>query len=82
MISFDLKIIFSYNYYMFFLSTPHAWHLAGTWSKQLPNNSNLIGMSQEALMMTLHSIFLPILIVICLYLVNKGSKQEVKKFKV
>ena len=81
MISFDLNIIFSYNYYMFFLSTPHAWHLAGTWSKQLPNNSNLIGMSQEALMMTLHSIFLPILIVICFYLANKVSKQEVKKVK-
>ena len=39
---------------MFFLSIPQAWHLAGTWSEQLPSDSSLIGMSQTELMMTLH----------------------------
>ena len=29
---------------MFFLSVPQAWHLVGTWSEQLPNDANLIGM--------------------------------------
>ena len=48
---------------MFFLSIPHAWHLAGTWSEQLPNDANLIGMSQTELMMTLHSIFVPLLLI-------------------
>ena len=42
---------------MFFLSIPQAWHLVGTWSEQLPSESNLIGMGQTELMMTLHSIF-------------------------
>ena len=45
---------------MFFLSIPQAWHLVGTWSEQLPNESNLIGMGQTELMMTLHSIFVPL----------------------
>ena len=66
---------------MFFLSIPHAWHLAGTWSEQLPDNSNLIGMSQEALIMTLHSIFIPVLFFICFYLFNKISKKAFKKAK-
>jgi len=47
---------------MFFLSIPQAWHLVGTWSEQLPNESNLIGMGQTELMMTLHSIFVPLLL--------------------
>ena len=66
---------------MFFLSIPHAWHLAGTWSEQLPNDSNLIGMSQNELMMTLHSIFIPLLAVISIYLFSKISKEEDKKIK-
>ena len=66
---------------MFLLSIPHAWHLAGTWSEQLPNNSNLIGMSQETLMMTLHSIFIPILFFIGFYFFNKISKKTLKKAK-
>ena len=45
---------------MFFLSIPQAWHLVGTWSEQLPSESNLIGMGQTELMMTLHSIFVPV----------------------
>ena len=40
---------------MFFLSIPQAWHLVGTWSEPT-SDSNLIGMSQTQLMMTLHSI--------------------------
>ena len=66
---------------MFFLSIPQAWHLAGTWSEQLPNESNLIGMSQTELMMTLHSIFVPLLIVISYYLFIQLSKKESKKLK-
>ena len=66
---------------MFFLSIPHAWHLVGTWSEQLPNNYNLIGMSQNELMMTLHSIFIPLLAVISMYLFLKISKEEEKKIK-
>ena len=63
---------------MFFLSIPHAWHLVGTWSEQLPNNNNLLGMSQQTLIMTLHSIFLPILSVIVLYLFNRISLKEIR----
>ena len=66
---------------MFFLSIPQAWHLAGTWSEQLPNESNLIGMSQAELMMTLHSIFLPILLVISYFIFTRITKKESKKVK-
>ena len=66
---------------MFFLSIPQAWHLAGTWSEQLPNESNLIGMSQTELMMTLHSIFVPLLIVISYYLFIRLTKDLSKKVK-
>ena len=66
---------------MFFLSIPQAWHLAGTWSEQLPNDSNLIGMSQTELMMTLHSIFVPLLLVISYFLFLKLSKSESNKVK-
>ncbi len=66
---------------MFFLSIPQAWHLAGTWSEQLPSDSSLIGMSQTELMMTLHSIFVPLLIVISYFLFLKASKSESKKVK-
>ena len=66
---------------MFFLSIPQAWHLAGTLSEQLPNDSNLIGMSQKELMMTLHSIFVPLLLVISYFLFLKISKDESKKVK-
>ena len=66
---------------MFFLSIPQAWHLAGTWSEQLPSDSSLIGMSQTELMMTLHSIFIPLLFVISYFLFFKLSKSESKKVK-
>ena len=66
---------------MFFLSTPQAWHLAGTWSEQLPSDSSLIGMSQTELMMTLHSIFVPLLLVISYFLFLKLSKSESKNVK-
>ena len=66
---------------MFFLSIPQAWHLAGTWSEQLPSDSSLIGMSQIELMMTLHSIFIPLLIVISYFSYLKLSKSESKKVK-
>lgn len=66
---------------MFFLSIPQAWHLAGTWSEQLPNDSNLIGMSQTELMMTLHSIFVPLLLVISYFLFLQLSRSESKKVK-
>ena len=66
---------------MFFLSIPQAWHLAGTWSEQLPSDSTLIGMSQTELMMTLHSIFVPILFVISYFLFLKVSKSKSKKVK-
>ena len=64
---------------MFFLSIPQAWHLVGTWSEQLPSESNLIGMSETQLMMTLHSIFVPLLLVISYYLFNQIIKKESKK---
>ncbi len=66
---------------MLFLSFPKAWHLAGTWSEQLPSNSSLIGMSQTELMMTLHSIFVPLLLVISYFLFLKLSKSESKNVK-
>ena len=66
---------------MFFLSIPHAWHLAGTWSEQLPSDSSLIGMSQTELMMTLHSIFVPLLLAISYFLFLKLSNNESKKAK-
>ena len=64
---------------MFFLSTPQAWHLVGTWAEQVPNESNLIGMNQLELMMTLHFIFVPILSIVALYYFLKISKEEAKK---
>ena len=66
---------------MFFLSFPQAWHLVGTWSEQLPSDSNLIGMSQTELMMTLHSIFIPLLFVISYFLFLKLTKSESKNVK-
>ena len=66
---------------MLFLSIPQAWHLAGTWSEQLPSDSSLIGMTQTELMMTLHSIFIPLLLVISYFLFLKLSKSESKKVK-
>ena len=66
---------------MFFLSIPQAWHLAGTWSEQLPSNSSLIGMSQTELMMTLHSIFVPLLLIISYFLFLRVSKSDSKKVK-
>ena len=66
---------------MFFLSIPQAWHLVGTWSEQLPSESSLIGMSQTELMMTLHSIFVPLLLVISYFLFFKLYKIESKNAK-
>ena len=66
---------------MVFLSIPQAWHLAGTWSEQLPDETNLIGMGQTELMMTLHSIFIPLLLVISYYLFVRLAKNESKKVK-
>ena len=66
---------------MFFLSVPQAWHLVGTWSEQLPKDSNLIGMSQLELMMTLHSIFVPLLLIIGFYYYIRISREEAKKIK-
>ena len=81
MIIFDWNITFSYSTNMFFLSVPQAWHLAGTWSEQLPSNQNLIGMSDLELMMTLHSIFVPLLLGISAYYFIKISKEESKKVR-
>jgi len=61
---------------MLFLSVPHAWHLVGTWSDQLPSESSIIGMGQIELMMTLHSIFIPLSLVISYYLFNRLSKNN------
>ena len=66
---------------MFFLSIPQAWHLVGTWSEQLPSDSSLIGMSQGELMMTLHSIFVPLVVVISYFLFITLAKSESKKAK-
>ena len=66
---------------MVFLSVPHAWHLVGTWSEQLPSDSSLIGMGQTELVMTLHSIFLPLSLVISYYLYNRFSKNNSKNVK-
>ena len=61
---------------MIVLSIPEAWHLVGTWSEQLPSESSLIGMGQPELMMTLHSIFIPLSLVISYYLFNRLSKNN------
>ena len=74
-------INFSNKSYMYFLSVPQAWHLVGTWSEQLPNDANLIGMSQLELMMTLHSIFVPLVLIIGTYYLYTISKEESKKAK-
>ena len=66
---------------MVFLSVPHAWHLVGTWSEQLPSESSLIGMGQTELMMTLHSIFLPLSLVVSYYLFKRLSKNDSTKVK-
>ena len=66
---------------MFFLSVPQAWHLVGTWSEQLPNDANLIGMGDVELMMTLHSIFVPLVLIIGTYYLYKVSKEESKRAK-
>ena len=66
---------------MFFLSIPQAWHLVGTWSEQIPSESNLIGMGEVELMMTLHSIFVPILLVIGTYFFITLSREERRKAK-
>lgn len=66
---------------MFFLSIPYAWHLAGTWSEQLPDNSNLIGMDNSALIMTLHSIFIPLLLVICFYIYKQVITKKAPKVR-
>ena len=66
---------------MFILSIPQAWHLVGTWSEQVPSDSSLIGMSELELMMTLHSIFVPILLVIGTYFFITLSKEESRKAK-
>ena len=76
-----IKIIFPYRKYMFILSIPQIWHLPGTWSEQLPNESNLIGMSQTELMMTLHSIFVPLLLIITYYIFIQISKRKSNKVK-
>ena len=76
-----LNINLTYNSYMLFLSIPQAWHLVGTWSEQIPNESSLIGMGQTELMMTLHSIFVPLLLVISYYLFTRVIKNESKKIK-
>ena len=67
--------------YMFFLSIPQAWHLVGTWSEQVPSESSLIGMGEVELMMTLHSIFVPILLVIGAYFFITLSREERRKAK-
>ena len=74
-----MKIILTYRLYMLFLSVPEAWHLVGTWSEQLPSESSLIGMGQAELMMTLHSIFLPLFLAISYYLFYSFSKNKSKK---
>ena len=64
---------------MFFLSIPQVWHLVGTWTEQTPNETNLIGMSQLEFMMTIHSIIVPLLLVILTYIFLKVSKKNLKK---
>ncbi len=76
-----LKINFTNSFDMFFLSIPQAWHLVGTWTEQLPNESNLIGMNQTELMMTLHSIFVPLLLMISVYVYLKISRSKRNKVK-
>ena len=66
---------------MFFLSIPQAWHLVGTWFEQVPSESSLIGMGEVELMMTLHSIFVPILLVIGAYFFITLSREERRKAK-
>ena len=66
---------------MVFLSIPQAWHLVGTWSEQVPNQSSLIGMGELELMMTLHSIFVPLLLVIGVYFFITLSREERRKAK-
>jgi len=66
---------------MFFLSVPQAWHLVGTWAEQVPSQSSLIGMGELELMMTLHSIFVPLLLVIGVYFFITLSREERRKAK-
>ena len=58
----------------------HKLTFTGTWSEQLPDETNLIEWPTE-LMMTLHSIFIPLLLVISYYLFVRLAKNESKKVK-
>ena len=53
--------------------------MVGTWSEQIPSDSSLIGMGETELMMTLHSIFLPLSLAISYYVFSRFSKNKSKK---
>ena len=61
------------------LSVPQVWHLAGTWSENLPSSDNLTGMTDFQFMMTMHSIFVPLVIVISAYFLSSLAKEEKKR---
>ena len=61
---------------MVFSAIPKVWHLVGTWSDQLPDQVNLIGLSDMQFMMVLHSIFLPLLFSLGIYLTLLERNKE------
>ena len=61
---------------MIFSAIPKVWHLVGTWSDQLPDQANLIGLSDVQFMMVLHSIFLPLLFSLGIYFTLLEKNKE------
>tara|TARA_Y100001968_G_scaffold275871_1_gene269845 strand:- start:869 stop:1063 length:195 start_codon:yes stop_codon:yes gene_type:complete len=63
---------------MIFSAIPKVWHLVGTWSEQMPIDTNLTGLSEIELMMVLHSIFIPLIFSLGVYftLVEKNKSKR------
>ena len=64
---------------MLLLSSPQVWQLPGTWSNSLAQEVNLIGLSSNQLMMVLHSIFVPLVLIVGAYLISSISEKKRRK---
>ncbi len=64
---------------MLLLSSPQVWQLPGTWSNSLAQEVNLIGLSSNQLMMVLHSIFVPLVLIVGAYLISSLSEKQSKR---
>tara|TARA_Y100001968_G_scaffold136908_1_gene125089 strand:+ start:849 stop:1043 length:195 start_codon:yes stop_codon:yes gene_type:complete len=60
---------------MIFASVPKVWHLVGTWAEQLPVQGKITGLSDFEFMMVLHSIFIPLIVCLGIYLTLLEKKK-------